>query len=76
MNSPKLHGTRLSVDLARDAVRAFGGFGFARELGADGTPGPVEAICRDSTIGELYEGANEIQKWVIARQILGRDIIS
>lgn len=70
----KLYGTRLSVDIARDAVQAFGGFGFARELAADGTPGPVEALYRDSKIGEIYEGTNEIQKWVIARQILGRDI--
>lgn len=70
----KLYATRLSVDIARDAVQAYGGFGFARELGADGTPGPVEAIYRDSKIGEIYEGTNEIQKWVIARQIFGRDI--
>lgn len=70
----KLYGTRLSVDLARDAVQAYGGLGFARELGADGTPGPVEALYRDSKIGEIYEGTNEIQKWVIARHLLGRDI--
>lgn len=70
----KQYATRLSVDMARDAVQAFGGLGFARELGADGTPGPVEAIYRDSKIGEIYEGANEIQKWVIARTIFGKDI--
>lgn len=35
---------------------------------------PVEAFYRDSKIGEIYEGANEVQKWVIARQIFGRDI--
>lgn len=70
----KLYGTRLSVDIARDAVQAFGGFGFARELGDDGSLGPVEALYRDSKIGEIYEGTNEIQKWVIARQILGREI--
>lgn len=66
--------TRLSVDVARDAVQAYGGFGFARELGYDGTLGPVEALYRDSKIGEIYEGTNEIQKWVIARQILGREV--
>lgn len=70
----KHYATRLSVDMARDAVQAFGGLGFARELGVDGTPGPVEAIYRDSKIGEIYVGTNEIQKWVIARQIFGRDI--
>ncbi|MEU1481197.1 acyl-CoA dehydrogenase family protein [Streptomyces sp. NPDC005760] len=71
----KYYATKLSVDMARDAVQAFGGLGFARELGADGSPGPVEAIYRDSKIGEIYEGTNEIQKWVIARQIFGRAIV-
>ncbi|NUP21167.1 MAG: acyl-CoA dehydrogenase [Streptomyces sp.] len=70
----KHHATRLSVDMARDAVQAFGGLGFARELGADDRPCPIEALYRDSKIGEIYEGTNEIQKWVIARQIFGRDI--
>ncbi|HTK61465.1 MAG TPA: acyl-CoA dehydrogenase family protein [Pseudonocardia sp.] len=70
----KHYGTRLSVDIARDAVQAFGGLGFTYQRGADDAPGPVEAIYRDSKIGEIYEGANEVQKWVIARQIFGRDI--
>ncbi|NYH77301.1 alkylation response protein AidB-like acyl-CoA dehydrogenase [Actinopolyspora biskrensis] len=70
----KYYATRLSVDMARDAVQAFGGLGFARELSADSTSGPVEAIYRDSKIGEIYEGTNEIQKWVIARNIFGKEI--
>ena len=70
----KQYATRLSVDLARDAVQAFGGLGFARELSADATAGPVEAIYRDSKIGEIYEGTNEIQKWIIARSIFGKEI--
>ncbi|MBR7836140.1 MULTISPECIES: acyl-CoA dehydrogenase family protein [Actinospica] len=70
----KWYATRLSVDLARDAVQALGGLGFASEIGADGRPGPVEAIYRDSKVGEIYEGSNEIQKWMIARQIFGRGI--
>ncbi|CAL9592620.1 acyl-CoA dehydrogenase family protein [Streptomyces sp. enrichment culture] len=70
----KQYGSRLAVDMARDAVQAFGGLGFARELGADATPGPVEAIYRDSKIGEIYEGTNEILKWVIARSIFGKEI--
>lgn len=69
----KLRGTDLAVRIARDAVQAFGGLGFVRSLGADDTEGPVEAIYRDSKIGEIYEGANEIQRWVLARQIFGRD---
>lgn len=67
-------GTRLSVDMARDAVQALGGLGFTAQRGADDAEGPVETIYRDSKIGEIYEGANEVQKWVIARGIFGRDI--
>jgi alkylation response protein AidB-like acyl-CoA dehydrogenase len=52
----------------------FGGLGFTRELSADGTAGSVEAIYRDSKIGEIYEGTNEIQKWTIARNIFGKEI--
>jgi alkylation response protein AidB-like acyl-CoA dehydrogenase len=70
----KLSGTRLSVDIARDAVQVFGAMGFVQQRGADDVDGPVEAIYRDSKIGEIYEGANEIQKWVIARLVLGRDV--
>lgn len=70
----KLYGTRLAADIARDAVQAFGGFGFTAQRGADDAPGPVEAFYRDSKIGEIYEGANEVQKWVVARQIFGRDV--
>lgn len=33
----------------------------------------MEAIFRDSKIGEIYEGANEIQRWVLARQIFGKE---
>ncbi|HVW40632.1 MAG TPA: acyl-CoA dehydrogenase family protein [Amycolatopsis sp.] len=70
----KHFGTRLAGDMARDAVQAFGGFGFTAQRGADDADGPVEAFYRDAKIGEIYEGANEVQKWVIARQIFGRDI--
>lgn len=69
----KLKGTDLAARLARDAVQAFGGLGFVRQLGADDSEGPVEAIYRDSKIGEIYEGANELQRWVLARQIFGRE---
>jgi butyryl-CoA dehydrogenase len=40
----------------------------------DGTPWQIEAIYRDSKIGEIYEGANEVQKWLIARYVFGRAI--
>lgn len=70
----KVAGTSLAVEISRDAVQLFGGLGFTQELGADGTTSPVEALYRDSKVTEIYEGANEIQKWIIARQLLGREV--
>lgn len=68
----KLYGSRLAVDVARDAIQVCGAYGFVRELSATGQQFPLEAIYRDAKIGEIYEGANEIQRWIIARQIFGR----
>ncbi len=68
----KLTGSRLAVDVVRDAIQVCGGYGFVRELSGTGEQMPLESIYRDAKIGEIYEGANEIQKWVIARNIFGR----
>lgn len=68
----KLSGSRLAVDVVRDAIQVCGAYGFVRELSATGAKMPLESIYRDAKIGEIYEGANEIQKWVIARNIFGR----
>jgi len=68
----KLVGSSLAGDLARDAIQVCGGYGFVKELANTGQQYPLEAIYRDSKIGEIYEGANEIQKLIIARQIFGR----
>ena len=68
----KLTGSRLAVDVARDAIQVCGAYGFVRELAGTGELMPLESIYRDAKIGEIYEGANEIQKWVIARNIFGR----
>jgi alkylation response protein AidB-like acyl-CoA dehydrogenase len=68
----KLVGSSLAGDLARDAIQVCGGYGFVKELAHTGQQYPLEAIYRDSKIGEIYEGANEVQKLIIARQIFGR----
>ena len=70
----KIKGSALAVDVARDAIQACGGYGFARQLTGGDQSWPLEAIYRDAKIGEIYEGANEIQKWIIARKIFGRQI--
>ncbi|CAG4882733.1 Butyryl-CoA dehydrogenase [Georgfuchsia toluolica] len=70
----KWYGTNLAGEFARDAVQIFGGYGFMRELAADGSHYRVEEIYRDCKIAEIYEGTNEIQKLVIAREIFGKEI--
>jgi butyryl-CoA dehydrogenase len=70
----KWYATNLASEFARDGVQIFGGYGFTKELAADGSHYRVEEVYRDCKIAEIYEGANEIQKWVIARNIFGKDI--
>jgi len=73
MAMAKYYGTQVAGDMARDAVQVFGGIGFITRLGADGSTCRVEQIFRDCKVAEIYEGANEIQKRVIARLAFGRD---
>lgn len=70
----KWYATNLAGEFARDGVQIFGGYGFMRELAADGSRYRVEEIYRDCKIAEIYEGTNEIQKLVIARSIFGKDM--
>ena len=70
----KVAGSRLAGDVARDAIQVCGAYGFVSTLKGSGQQFPLESIYRDAKIGEIYEGANEIQKWVIARRIFGRDL--
>jgi acyl-CoA dehydrogenase len=50
---------------ATDAVQIFGGYGYTREF-------PVERFMRDAKITQIYEGTNQIQRMVIAQQLLGK----
>jgi len=68
----KFYGSKISVDMARDAVQIFGGLGLMVSLAHDGSTYKVEEIYRDSKVGEIYEGSNEIHKIVIAREIFGK----
>lgn len=70
----KSFATRLANDLARDALQIYGGYGFARQVSATGDTYRLEEIYRDAKILEIFEGANEVLQWVIARQLIGRDI--
>ncbi len=67
-------GSAGAADSGRDAIQVGGGYSYARRMMAGGDPWPLEAIYRDAKIGEIYEGANEVQRWAIARAIFGREI--
>ncbi|MFW6150497.1 MAG: acyl-CoA dehydrogenase family protein [Chloroflexota bacterium] len=68
----KQFGTELATEMAATAVQAFGGYGYMNRLGANGSHYKVEQIYRDCATARIYEGTNEIQKWLIARRIFGR----
>lgn len=59
----KLYTSEVAMDVATDAVQLHGGYGYSREY-------PVERMMRDAKITEIGEGTSEIQKVVIAREIL------
>jgi acyl-CoA dehydrogenase len=53
----------VAMEVTTDAVQIFGGYGYIREY-------PVEKLFRDAKITQIYEGTNQIQKIVVAQQIL------
>jgi len=59
----KLKTSEVAVKLSDDAVQIHGGYGYIKDF-------PVERFFRDAKITEIYEGTSEIQKIVIARQLL------
>jgi alkylation response protein AidB-like acyl-CoA dehydrogenase len=70
----KAYGTRLANDLIREAIQIHGALGFARQVGETGESVRLEEMYRDAKILEIFEGANELQQWIIARQLIGRDV--
>jgi alkylation response protein AidB-like acyl-CoA dehydrogenase len=53
-----------AMKVATDAVQVFGGYGYTREF-------PVERFMRDAKIMQIYEGTNQIQRLIIAKELLG-----
>jgi alkylation response protein AidB-like acyl-CoA dehydrogenase len=53
-----------AMRVTTDAVQIFGGYGYTREF-------PVERYLRDAKITQIYEGTNQIQRMIIAQQLLG-----
>jgi alkylation response protein AidB-like acyl-CoA dehydrogenase len=59
----KLYCTDVAMEVTTDAVQILGGYGYIQEY-------PVERMMRDAKITQIYEGTNQIQRLVIAREIL------
>jgi butyryl-CoA dehydrogenase len=59
----KYYASTVAVDVARMAVQIHGGYGYTKDY-------PIERLYRDAKILELYEGTSEIQKIVIAKDLL------
>lgn len=55
----------VAMKVTTDAVQVFGGYGYVQEY-------PVERHMRDAKITQIYEGTNQIQRLVVARQVLGK----
>jgi alkylation response protein AidB-like acyl-CoA dehydrogenase len=70
----KAYGTRLANDLVREAIQIHGALGFARQVGETGESVRLEEMYRDAKILEIFEGANELQQWIVARRLLGRAV--
>ena len=61
----KAYAGDAAMECASEAIQIFGGYGFSREY-------PVEKLLRDAKIFQIFEGTNEIQKIVIANNLLGK----
>jgi alkylation response protein AidB-like acyl-CoA dehydrogenase len=59
----KLYCTDVSMEVTTDAVQILGGYGYIQEY-------PVERMMRDAKITQIYEGTNQVQRLVIAREML------
>ncbi len=61
----KAFGADAAMQTAIDAVQVFGGYGYVKDY-------PVEKLMRDAKILQIYEGTAQVQRLVIARQLLAR----
>ncbi len=59
----KYYASEISTEVANDAVQIFGGYGYTKDF-------PVEKYFRDAKLCTIGEGTSEIQKVVIARELL------
>ena len=59
----KCFGSDMAMKVTTDAVQIFGGYGYTKDY-------PVERMMRDAKLAQIFEGTNQIQRAVIAKQLL------
>ena len=59
----KYYASECAVECSAEAVQIFGGYGYTKDY-------PVEKYYRDSKLCTIGEGTSEIQKLVIAREVM------
>ena len=59
----KCFAADMAMRVTTDAVQVFGGYGYSREY-------PVEKLMRDAKLIQIYEGTSQIQRVVMARELL------
>ncbi len=62
-SAAKCFASDTAMSVTTDAVQLFGGAGYTRDF-------PVERMMRDAKITQIYEGTNQVQRMVMARQVL------
>jgi alkylation response protein AidB-like acyl-CoA dehydrogenase len=60
----KAFASDTAMQVTTDAVQLLGGYGYTKDF-------PVERMMRDAKITQIYEGTNQVQRIVMARQLLG-----
>ena len=58
----KVYSADVAMKVTTDAVQLLGGYGYTKEY-------PVERMMRDAKATQIYEGTNQVQRVVIARDI-------
>jgi acyl-CoA dehydrogenase len=58
----KLYCGDIAMEVTTEAVQVLGGYGYIKEY-------PVERMMRDAKITQIYEGTQEVQRLVIAREM-------
>ena len=61
----KCYASDVAMEVTTDAVQVLGGAGYTRDW-------PVERYMRDAKITQIYEGTNQVQRIVMAKQLLSR----